>query len=105
MRLPSVKTIENSIADCREDAKKIRNLMETYYDRPRKLLKEVDKVLGAHGVEYLKPKEYNKNGDTGVYFVNMGYNYISTLCYDTKLDRIFISCCGDIIEKNPRRFL
>ena len=104
MRLPSVKTIENRIADCREDAKKIRKLMETYCDRPHKLLKEVDRFLGAHGVGYLTPKDYNKNGDKGVYYVNMGYIYTSTLCYDTKSSRIFISSWGDIVEFNPRRF-
>ena len=104
MRLPSVKTIENSIADCKEDAKEIRKLMETYYNRPHKLLKEVDRFLGAHGVEYLSPKEYNQYDDKGVYYVNMGDTYISTLCYDAKTDRIFISCWGDIVEKNPRRF-
>lgn len=104
MRLPSVKTILNSLTDCKEESKEIRKLMERYYDRPHKLLKEVDKVLRAHGVEYLEPNEYNQYEDTGVYYVNMGDTYISTLCYDAKTDRIFISCWGDIVEKNPRRF-
>ena len=104
MRLPSVKTIENSIADCREDAKEIRKLMETYWHRPRKLLSKVNNFLGACGVEYLEPENYSQHEDNGVYYVNMGDTYISTLCYDAKYDRIFISCWGDIVERYPKRF-
>lgn len=104
MRLPSIKTIENSIADCKEDAKEIRKVMENYSHRPRKMLTKVNEIVGAHGVEYLEPANPSQYEDTGLYYVNMGDTYISTLCYDAKTGRTFISCWGDIVEKNPRRF-
>lgn len=104
IRLPSVKTIERDLADCKEDAKEIRKIMERWCHRPEKMLDKVNAFLGACGVEYLDSNDGVYNEDTGVHYVNMGDTYIPTLCYDALTDRIFVSCWGDIVEKNPKRF-
>lgn len=104
IRLPSVKTIERDLADCKEDAKEIRKILERWCHRPEKMLEKVNAFVGACGVEYLASADNDPYTGTGVHYVNMGDTYIPTLCYDALTDRIFISCWGDIVEKNPRRF-
>lgn len=106
-RLPSVKTILSSLADCREDAVNIRKEMEnclilTY--RPLTLLQRVNRILGGHGIEYIADRRDDQHDSYGIEYINMGDSYIPTLCYDRDKDRIFISSWGDIVEKHPRRF-
>jgi len=103
-RLPSVKTIENSIADCREDAHKIRRIMNAFAHNPRRMLARVNEFLGAHGIEYIADRRDDQHDSYGIEYINMGDSYIPTLCYDRDKDRIFISSWGDIVEKHPRRF-
>lgn len=103
MRLPSVNTLLK-IADCTEDARKIRKILEKYHNRPHTMLSEVNNLIGAHGVEYIEPAEPSQYEDTGVYYINMGDTYITTLCYDSEKNRIIVSSWGDIVEKNPKRF-
>ena len=104
-RLPSIKTIENSIADCREDAIEIRKLMEAHCYFPGRLLRKVNAFLGLHGVEYINSVDDKVHESYGLSYINTGDTYITTLCYDHKSGRIFISSWGDVVEKNPRRFL
>jgi hypothetical protein len=103
-RLPSVKTIQSSLADCKDDAHKIRRIMEDCLHRPLTLLQRVNKFLGAHGVEYIADRRDDQHDVYGIEYINMGDSYIPTLCYDRDKDRIFISSWGDIVEKYPRRF-
>jgi hypothetical protein len=103
MRLPSVKTLLR-IADCNEDAREMRKILERYHNRPHKMLSEVSKFIGACGVEYIEPAEPSQYEDRGLYYINVGDTYITTLCYDSEKNRIIVSSWGDIVEKNQKRF-
>lgn len=104
-RLPSVKTIVRDLQpDCIEDARKIRRIMETYCDSPVRMLIRVSRFISAHGIEYIADRRDDCNEYHGIEYINQGDSYIPTLCWDRSSGRIFISCWGDIVEKNPRRF-
>lgn len=103
-RLPSVKTIEENLADCREDAVAIRKIMEKERYFPGRMLSKVNNFLGGCGKEYIESKDDTYYECKGITYINMGDSYIPTLCYDHNSGRIFISCWNDIVERNPRRF-
>jgi hypothetical protein len=104
VRLPSIKTIEETLADCRENAIAIRKIMEKEMYFPGRMLSKVNNFLGGCGKEYIQSKQDDFLESKGITYVNMGDMYIPTLCYDHSSGRIFISCWGDIVERNPRRF-
>jgi hypothetical protein len=104
VRLPSVKTIEETLADCREDAIAIRKIMEKERYFPGRMLSKANNFLGGCGKEYIQSKQDTMHKSKGITYINMGDTYVSTLCYDHSSGRIFISCWGDIVERNPRRF-
>jgi hypothetical protein len=104
VRLPSIKTIEESLADCREDAIAIRKIMEKERYFPGRMLSKVNNFLGGCGKEYIQSKQDDFSESKGITYINMGDTYIPTLCYDHSSGRIFISCWGDIVERNPKRF-
>jgi hypothetical protein len=104
-RLPSIATIVRDLQpDCVEDARKIRRIMNAFAHNPRRMLARVNEFMGAHGVEYIQDRLDECNQSYGIEYINQGDSYIPTLCWDRSSGRIFISCWGDIVEKNPRRF-
>ena len=101
MRLPSIKTIRTKFPDLsKEDVKKVRGILERYCHRPILCLKKINKVIEGHGLEYIE----DVNRDDGMEYINMGHSYVATFLYDHHADRIFISCLGEVVEKNPKRF-
>lgn len=103
VRLPSVNTLE-AICDCREDAKKVREIMEKERYFPGRMLRKVNNFLGLCGKEYIASKQDSQWESLGISYCNTGDSYAPTLCYDHNSGRIFVSSWGDIVEKNPRRF-
>ena len=105
MRLPSIKTITSNFPDLsKEDVKKVRELLEKHYYRPIVCLKKIDKIIKGHGLEYIADVKDDGIYFNGVDYINTGDNYTSTFCYDYSKDRLFISCWGDVVENNPKRF-
>ncbi len=105
MRLPSLKTIAKFFPYLiGEDVKKVRNILENCCHHPITCLKKLNPVLEGCGIEYIADVEDDQHSAHGLEYVNMGDPYVSTFIYDRRTERLFISCWGDVVEKNPRRF-
>jgi hypothetical protein len=105
MRLPSIKTISSNFPDLsEEDVKKVRELLEEYYDIPIVCLIKINRVIEGCGLEYIADVKDDGTNINGVEYINTGDNYTSTFCYDWRNGRIFISCWEAVVENNPKRF-
>jgi hypothetical protein len=105
MRLPSLKTITKRFPHLNEDdVKEVRRILENYCHRPIVCLKKLNPVLDGCGIEYIADVADDYHDCHGLEFINMGDPYVSTFVYDHRTERLFISCLGDVVEKNPRRF-
>ena len=105
MRLPSIKTIAKRFPHLIEDdVKEVRRILENYCYCPIACLEKINPVLDGCGIEYTADVEDDQHDSYGLYYVNMGDPYVSTFIYDRRTGRLFISCWGDVVEKNYRRF-
>jgi hypothetical protein len=105
MRLPSIKTIAKFFPHLIEDdVKEVRNILENYCHRPIACLEELNPVLDGCGIEYIADVADDQHDCHGLEYINMGDTYDSTFIYDHRTGRLFISCWGDEVEKNYRRF-
>ena len=109
MRLPSIKTIEKSFPYLlRGDVKKIRKILENYYDYPEICpefcLSKIDEILETSGVQYIQDKRDNCWQNYGILFCNAGDTYATTFLYDYDRGNYYIGCWRDIVKRYPRRF-
>jgi hypothetical protein len=68
------------------------------------ILREADRVLNGHGVEYIDSREDTMRSRDGISYVNMGDTYDTTLLFDYKTGRFSVGSWGDVVERQPRRF-
>lgn len=69
-------------------------------DRADKVLEEVDRLVGGHGIEAIRDEEVHDNyyGDVVALYVNMGDTYDTTLVYDTDTQEFQVTSWGDWYE-------
>ena len=104
--LPSKTTIQKRFPHLTaEEVKNFRKTLENYENRPERCLKKIDKILEGCGVEYTQEAVIESYHEfNGIEYVNMGDSYITTLIYDHRLMRYYISSWGDYIEWRGNRF-
>jgi len=68
-------------------------------------MEEIDKILGAHGVEALRDENQNDRyfGDVIATYVNMGDTYDTTVVYDVHEATFHVTSWGDWFEEYERR--
>lgn len=64
-------------------------------------LNRANELLNGYGREYLTPTDRYE----GVEFVNMGDTYATTLMFDHAKDGFTIGNWGDLVERQPWRFV
>lgn len=90
----SVKTLMTLKDVTREDAEAIRKTWRTIGIR-RDARAAIDKILQTYGVEYLG--QHKRTGEH-IYYCNSGDTYAPTIMFSGL--RMFVSCWGDLVEKN-----
>ncbi len=102
MRLPSVKAIENVLQTSKEDAKKIREILEDFRDRfqfrpviPKRTLGKISDILGYHGYEHI-PQGRNSRSPA-IHYANSGDTYSPTILYFN--GNFSVGNWGDIVER------
>lgn len=61
-------------------------------------LHAIDELLGTHGVEALGEGCHRLSYAPPYEYCNAGDPYAGTLIYKRDADRLFIGCCGDLVE-------
>lgn len=62
-------------------------------------------LAGMHGVEYLQAHKDTFTATYGVAYVNAGDVYAPTIVYDHATLNYRVTTVGDLIERNPGRFV
>ena len=128
-QIPTLKALVNTIGDyvvhehgAETGKKKLLQLFEMlkawrtasmgrrYADaEAQTILEFANKIMYAHGVEYLTPAgsdrddAYSGYGGKGAYYVNTGDTYTGTLLYDEKKQNFYATTYGDFVEQAERR--
>ena len=93
-KAPSVKALMTIKNITRADAEKIRTVWKTI-ENSRQAREAVDSILRTYGVVYIgRHKRTGRN----VYYANTGETYARTVIFSGP--RAYVSCWGDIVEKN-----
>jgi len=96
---PSVKKLSESLNISTADARLIRSAMDAGQS-VQKVLRLADKIMDAHGVEYIQSGEDTVYDKDGLDYVNMGDTYDTTLIFDHRKGRFIVSSWGDIVERD-----
>ena len=86
--------------------KRLRNLLVQWRDRKiksRDMLEEADRILGGHGVEYIRSEEDDQYDAHGAYYVNQGETYVPTILLDLDRSRVWATSWGDWVETQERQ--
>jgi hypothetical protein len=68
-------------------------------------LDNINAILKGYGTEAARDNGWNRYyQDIGLLYVNMGDTYITTVLYDTRKERFYVTSLGNIIESNQKRF-
>lgn len=122
-QIPTLKSLVNTIGDYVEkehgtEVAKAKllllfRMLQTWKARGRssgdamEILTVADRMMDAHGVEYLSPAEQDPDhsvyGGNGAYYVNTGETYNGTLLYDEKKMNFYATSWGDFVEQAERR--
>ena len=115
MRLPTAKTLQRIKGMEVEQARKLRAVLEEHfgqaprptYDKVHAALMAADRIIGGHGVEYIRHK---KDADDftrayGLDYVNLGDTYDCTLVFNWLTQTWYVSSWGDIVERNMNAYL
>ena len=109
MRLPSILTIADKLNVSANQARQIRTQFEIGRDSDNKtdsVLEKCDKILGGYGVEFLRGPEWRSYwGDTELLYVNLGDTYTATVWFDTRSNKFGVGAWGDLVERQPGRFV
>lgn len=77
----------------------------TYEKQVDAALELANTMLGGYGIEAVRDGgRSNYYQDIGVLYVNMGDTYNTTILYDTRKERFYVTTLGDYIEKYEKRF-
>ena len=96
---PSVKKLSESLNISTANARLIRSAMDAGQS-VQKVLRLADKIMDAHGVEYIQSGEDTVYDKDGLDYVNMGDTYDTTLIFDHRKGRFIVSSWGDIVERD-----
>lgn len=97
MNYPSVLTLMTGLSIDKQAAEKIREYMrEQTVSKALRMSAEL--IPGASGVEFVP------GTSGGVRYINMGDTYATTLLFDYKKYRFYITSWGEIVEAEPNRF-
>lgn len=96
---PSVKKLSESLNISTANARLIRSAMDAGQS-VQKVLRLADKIMDAHGVEYIQSGEDTMYDKDGLDYVNMGDTYDTTLIFDHRKGRFIVSSWGDIVERD-----
>lgn len=114
--LPSVKTIMDRLSYTLEHehgifaksyAKTIRAAMAQSkgYTDVDTALETINEILNGYGVEVINDNDFTTYwGSIGIVYVNMGDTYTTTVLYDTRKGRWYVSDWGTIAKNNEKRF-
>ena len=97
---PSVKTLVDRLRITTAQAKELRKLMADA--KVSRVLDAADKMMNAHGVEYISSSEDTMRSRDGLEYVNTGDTYTTTLIYDHGSSRFKVSSWGDLVEADMR---
>ena len=81
----------------------VQNWIRQCYNIPSRdemILLAIDEIIGGYGTEAIqKENEHVDNYHFDIIFtyVNMGDTYIASVFYDTKNNKYFISCLGNLL--------
>jgi len=95
---PSVARMVKVLNITKAQAAELKALMEDGY--VHRTLERADEILGF-GREYLTPSD----GGNGVDYVNTGDTYTPTLMFDYEKSRFLLGSWGDLVERQPSRFV
>lgn len=106
MRTPTLKTLTAAFGA--EKAREVFKIVRRHHNgsnfQPGARLEELNKAMGAHGVEAIRGEWQNGYwGDIRALYVNMGDTYVSTFVYDRDADRILVTSYGDFVESLERK--
>lgn len=115
--LPTAENIEAGLGDylkheghdAKAEAKRIAKLIAGVRGDPDKadeVLKEVDDLLDAHGIEAIRG-DYSVDNyyhDVVALYINMGDSYDATLLYETENEQFLVTSFGDWVERNERKY-
>jgi hypothetical protein len=106
MRLPSIRTIQLGFPSLsKNEVKSFRQILERFCGNPPKCLEKLNTILEAYGVEVTQESEIISYRDFyGIEYVNMGESYTTTVIYDYRKERFYITSWGDYVEKEYKRF-
>jgi len=67
-------------------------------------LKEIDRLIGTHGVEAIRGDAHVDNYfyDVVALYCNAGDTYTTTILYDTDRNRFYVTSWGDWVETAER---
>jgi len=103
VRAPSVATLQNLPATAsrrgtsplsKNNAKELKELLDA--GKPMRALDLYNEISNSNGVEYVG------GTDGGIYYVNHGDSYDTTLLYDTGKGAVKVGSWGDIVERDRR---
>jgi len=100
---PSVQRMMDFLKISKEQASALKAMMDDGKSVST-ILREADRLLNGHGVEYIQSHADTMRSQDGLSYVNMGDTYDTTLLYDHKTGRFSVGSWGDIVERQPRRF-
>lgn len=89
-----------------EKLRELRQRLEAWRDglmKSREMLDEANRLLGGHGVEYIRTEEDDQHAAHGAYYVNMGDTYTATLLLDLDRGRMWATTWGDWVESEQRQ--
>jgi hypothetical protein len=100
---PSIKRMQDMLQISKEKASALKGMMDDGKSVST-ILREADRALNGHGVEYIDSREDTMRSRDGISYVNMGDTYDTTLLFDHKTGRFSVGAWGDVVERQPRRF-
>lgn len=76
-------------------------LHEAGYSTVEDVLRNVNAIIGAHGVEALSAPHDDGTPNPIAYYVNTGDTYSATLLWDVRKKRFELTTWGDWYERSP----
>jgi hypothetical protein len=112
--LPSLAVMTDILQGTDEETvKKVREVLDAARrgSRPNsrqitETLETCDKLLGNYGVEFILAERdvTDFHNCHGLEYSNAGDTYNGTVLYDHDVQRFYVCCWGDIVERDYKRF-
>jgi hypothetical protein len=68
-------------------------------------LDNINAILKGYGTEAARDNGWDRYyHDIGLLYINLGDTYTTTVLYDTRKERFYVTSLGNIIESNQKRF-